>query len=111
MLVIIFLELNLPFLQIIVNFQVECHPYLIQRQLSDFCKKNDIVITAYSPLGSPDRPWAKPEDPKLMDDKKLIELSKKYGKTPAQILIRYQVRYICICIFFRIIIAFNVKIT
>jgi aldehyde reductase len=59
--------------------------------LSDFCKRKDILITAYSPLGSPDRPWAKPDDPKLLEDKKLIELGQKYNKTPAQILIRYQV--------------------
>lgn len=62
-----------------------------QRKLSEFCKARDIVITAYSPLGSPDRPWAKPDDPKLMEDKKLIELGKKYNKSPAQVLIRYQV--------------------
>lgn len=30
-------------------------------------------------------------DPQLMDDPKVVELAKKYGKTPAQILLRYQI--------------------
>ncbi|KAJ8680130.1 hypothetical protein QAD02_015917 [Eretmocerus hayati] len=74
-----------------VAIQMECHPYLNQKRLSDFCKQRGLVVIAFSPLGSPDRPWAKPDDPKLMDDKSLIEVGKKYKKTPVQVLIRYQI--------------------
>jgi len=75
-----------------VTNQVECHPYLNQSRLLAFCKERDITLTAYSPLGSPDRPWAKPDDPKLLDDTKIQAIAAKHKKSPAQIVLRWQVQ-------------------
>ena len=61
--------------------QVELHPLLAQKKLQMFCRKEGIQIESWRPImnGNLDVPL-------------LAELSAKYGKTPAQIVIRWHLQ-------------------
>ena len=73
--------------------QVELHPYLQQIELLDFCKRENIFLTAYSPLGSTDRSEAmrSPNEPSLFADEMIQQIAKKHSASPAQILIAWHV--------------------
>jgi len=75
-----------------VVLQVEIHPYLVQNELIAHCEKHNIVMTAYSPLGSRDRPWGKPDEPCVLDDPTLSNIGKKYNKSVAQVCVRWQIQ-------------------
>uniref|UniRef100_A0A8C5QHR9 alcohol dehydrogenase (NADP(+)) n=1 Tax=Leptobrachium leishanense TaxID=445787 RepID=A0A8C5QHR9_9ANUR len=72
--------------------QAECHPYLAQNELIAHCRAQGMVFTGYSPLGSPDRSWRKPEDPVLLEEPGVLAMANKYEKSEAQILLRWQVQ-------------------
>lgn len=71
--------------------QIELHPYLQQQEMLDFCKKNNILLTAYSPLGSNDRPkgMKKKDEPTLLDNVELAKIAAKYQVSVAQVLISW----------------------
>lgn len=68
--------------------QVECHPYLAQKELIAHCQARGLEVTAYSPLGSSDRAWRDPNEPVLLEEPVVLALAEKYGRSPAQILLR-----------------------
>ncbi|XP_051690920.2 1,5-anhydro-D-fructose reductase isoform X3 [Oryctolagus cuniculus] len=69
-----------------VTNQIECHPYLTQKNLIGFCQERDVSVTAYYPFGSS---WKGVD---LMDDPVLQRIAQNHGKTPAQILLRFQIQ-------------------
>ncbi len=71
--------------------QVELHPLLQQNALLDYCKSENILVTAYSPLGSGDRSKAmKAEDePNMMDIAVLKEIARDRSATVPQVLIAW----------------------
>ena len=73
--------------------QVECHPFLPQNELLEFCQSNGIQMVAYSPLGSGDRPERMVEeaDPSLFDVSEVNELAASKGVTAGQVLLAWAV--------------------
>ena len=61
--------------------QVEAHPYFTQKELRKTLDKYDIRLMSWYPLGHGDK--------SLMEEPVFIELGKKYGKTPAQVILRW----------------------
>lgn len=62
--------------------QIEAHPYLSQEPLRAFCKERNIAVTAWSPLGRGG----------VLQDEVILEISGKYGKSPAQVVLRWHVQ-------------------
>ena len=72
--------------------QVEMHPFLPQDGLVGFCMEHGILMTAYSPLGSPDsRNEKHAEDPKLLTNPIVKEVASKHGVTEGQVLIAWSI--------------------
>lgn len=66
----------------VCNNQVEYHPYLNQKPVLDFIRKNDMALTAYSPVARG----------KAIKDAALKEIGLKYGKSAGQVTLRWLVQ-------------------
>ena len=64
--------------------QTEVHPYFQERELKKFLERAGMVIQAWYPLGHGDKA--------LLEEPLFSELSQKYGKTNAQIILRWHIQ-------------------
>ncbi|HEY6880890.1 MAG TPA: aldo/keto reductase [Polyangiales bacterium] len=74
--------------------QVERHPFLAQSELVSYCASEGIHITAYSPLGSPDRPTQLKgaQEPSLLKEPTIVAIAEEHGCTPAQVLLAWHMQ-------------------
>lgn len=70
--------------------QVELHPFLVQNELCEAHRQLGIVTQAWSPLGGVNRYWNSGEDP--LSHPLICRLAEQYGKTPAQIILRWHLQ-------------------
>lgn len=63
--------------------QIELHPWYLQTELADYCRKNQIAVTAWGPIFR-----GHIKEVPLMG-----ELGEKYGKTPVQITLRWHLQH------------------
>ena len=66
--------------------QIESHPFLQQKKMIDFCKQNNIAVTAYSPLGS-----GGDSNRSVLDNQIIKEIAWRVKATPAQVVLAWQV--------------------
>ena len=61
--------------------QVEFTPWLFQKKLWDHCKERKIQLQSYTPLARG----------KKLDDRRLLKIAEKYKRSPAQIVLRWNI--------------------
>jgi alcohol dehydrogenase (NADP+) len=62
--------------------QIECHPYLPEWELLEFCQQHGIVLLAFAPLSHG-------MEPKITDDPVIKDIAQRVGKTPAQVALAW----------------------
>jgi diketogulonate reductase-like aldo/keto reductase len=71
----------------IVANQVQFHPYWDQRRLRSYCRRNGVLLTAYSPLCHGG----------ILDDDVVARIGRRHDKTPAQVAIRWAIQHEGVC--------------
>lgn len=63
--------------------QVEFHPYFQQKKTEEIMREYDVQMEAWSPLGHGGKG--------ILENDVLVSIGKRYGKTPAQIILRWDI--------------------
>ena len=63
--------------------QIELHPYLSQAEMRAFDTQHQIITEAWSPIGG--------QRGAVLSDRSLAALGEKYGKSPAQVVLRWHI--------------------
>ena len=73
--------------------EIEFHPYLFQKKLVEFCRRENIILFGYNPLvkGCYCADSAEESMRNLLGEKIIIDLSKKYNKTVGQIVLNWSI--------------------
>jgi len=66
----------------VVN-QVECHPYLTQKELKAFCARHNIFVESWSPLE---------QGGEVLRDETIVRIAEAHGRTPAQVILRWHLQ-------------------
>ncbi|GAQ85813.1 hypothetical protein KFL_002550200 [Klebsormidium nitens] len=69
--------------------QIETHPYFQRDSLVRLCLAHGIAVTAHTPLGGGQANADLFGSASPLDDPAILELARKYNKTPAQIVLRW----------------------
>ncbi|ORJ60935.1 aldo/keto reductase [Mycobacterium simiae] len=65
--------------------EVESHPYHPQWELHELCNAQDIILLAFASLGHA-------LQPRLLDDPLIVDIARRFGKTPAQVLLAWGIQ-------------------
>ncbi|CAG7718843.1 unnamed protein product, partial [Allacma fusca] len=80
------------------NHQIELHAYFQRPALMETCRKHNITVVAYAPIGSPGRKQYYEhrglafEPISILEDQEVLDIAKNHSKTPAQILMKFLVQ-------------------
>jgi diketogulonate reductase-like aldo/keto reductase len=68
------------------TMQIECHPYAQRKHWQEMCKKHNIQIESWFPLGGRD------SHGEILRDSVINDIAKAHGKSAAQVIIRWHIQ-------------------